>query len=83
MRCGRRAQLRMLLLDTRFDAAWERLAGHGLCDSAGGSQYRRARAAWRDAGRPAMVNGFLAGWFVADGTPPVTVRRTEGGGDHE
>lgn len=42
-----------------FEAAYERLAQVGACDTPGGVEYQRVRAEWRRAGRPEDVETFI------------------------
>lgn len=51
--------------DDRFDGMWDSLALEGHADGRGGSQYRRALWAWRDAGMPRSLR-WLAVWLDAD-----------------
>ncbi len=49
----------MVIVVDEFYHTYNRLAMIGVCDSAGGMEYRRVRKQWEDAGKPPNVVKFI------------------------
>lgn len=45
--------------DRTFKKWWIALSHRGLCDAAGGAEYRRVYAEWLKAGRPKEIRAFI------------------------
>jgi len=43
----------------QFDKTWTHLANQGRVDGFGGSQYRRVKQEWIDAGQPENIHTFI------------------------